>query len=85
MASIPKGELRQELASTDRIMSLRLHMSPEQVKQEIGRAFNTEIFTCLECDNTRHNLVKAAYQYVTGEDAVGRKGCLYLCERFPKV
>ena len=86
-ASVPKGKVRQKLAMNGRIMSLKLHrgMTPADVHKKIEQAFNVHNFVYLECDNTGHGLVRGAEQDINGEDAVDRKGCLYLCERFFEV
>ena len=60
-------------------------MSSKDVREKIEHAFNTDTFVFLECDNTGHHLVRGADQDLNGEEAVERKGCLYLCERFPEV
>ena len=84
---IPKGQIRQRLASKGRILSLRISrsMSHQEVKNQIIRAFKMNEFTVLECDSTGHNLIKAADQTIDGEKAVDRKGALYLCEKFDHV
>ena len=48
------------------------------------RTFKVQNFVVLECDNTSHSLIRAADQSV-GEKVVGRKGGLYLCEKFECV
>lgn len=84
--SIPKGRIRQQLASTGRILSLKLHhgRSSKEVGEKLEHAFNTSRFVFLECDNTGHHLVKGANQDINGDDAVEWKGCLYLCESFKR-
>ena len=84
---IPKGKIRQRLASKGRILSLRISrsMTNQEVKNQVVRAFKVDKFVVLECDSTGHNLVKAADQSIDGEKAVDRKGGLYLCEKFEYV
>ena len=85
-ASVPKGKIRQDLASRGRILSIRFHrgMSSQDVQEKIEEAFTSPSFTFLECDSG-HHLIKAAEQELNGEDVVTRKGSLYLCEQFSKV
>ena len=77
---IPKGQVRQRLASKGRILSLRLsrYMSSQEIKRQIMRTFKVQNFVVLECDNTSHSLIRAADQSVDGEKVVGRKGGLYV-------
>ena len=84
---IPKGQIRQRLASKGRILSLRISrsMTNQEVKNQVIRAFKVDKFVVLECDSTGHNLVKAGDQTIDGEKVVDRKGALYLCEKFEYV
>ena len=79
-ASVPKGKIRQDLASRGRILSIRFHrgMSSQDVQEKIEESPS---FTFLECDSG-HHLIKAAEQELNGEDVVTRKGSLY---QFSKV
>jgi len=81
----PKGKVRQKLYSDGRIqpVSLRHTMSFLQVKNAIIRAFTrfqVSRFTVLESDQGCHNLCRAAQQEINAEQAVQRRGCLYLRE-----
>ena len=82
---VPKGKVRQNLYSDGRIqpVSLRRTMSFLQVKNAIIRAFTrfqVSRFTVLESDQGCHNLCRAAQQEINAEQAVQRRGCLYLRE-----
>lgn len=83
-SSVPKGKVRQELASSGRILSIRFTptMSSQSIREKIEGAFNINYFTVLECDSTGHQLIK---QDLSGFEVVSRKGSLYLCESFPEV
>lgn len=85
--TVPKGRFRQKLANGGRMLSLKFHraMTSDDVRQKIKQAFGASTFFYLECDQTGHHLVRAADQSLAGEDAVERKGALYLCEKFPEV
>ena len=87
MSSIPKGRLRQKLAESGRIMSIRLSrtMSSRSIREKIESAFSTKNFTVLECVSGGHQLIKAADEEIDAEEVVSRKGSLYLCEFFPEV
>ena len=86
-SSVPKGKVRQELASSGRILSIRFTptMSSQSIREKIEGAFNINYFTVLECDSNSHQLIKAAEQDLSGFEVVSRKGSLYLCESFPEV
>lgn len=57
-------------------------MSPKEVNDLVVKAFGVEGYKVLECDVSGHNLVKSSEQEMDGDAAVGRRGCLYLCEKF---
>ena len=82
--SIPKGKVRQKLASQGRILSVRFSrsMSAQEVSNQLIRTFKVASFVVLDCDSTGHSLVRCADQLLDGEKAVDRKGALYLCESF---
>ena len=86
-SSIPKGRLRQKLAESGRIMSIRLSrtMSSRSIREKIESAFSTKNFMVLECVGGGHQLVKAADQEINAEEVVSRRGSLYLCGLFPEV
>ena len=81
-SSIPKGKVRQNLAATGRILSVRFSrcMSGQEVTNQLIRTFKVAKFVVLECDSSGHNLIRCADQLLDGEKAVDRKGTLYLCE-----
>ena len=85
--AIPKGQVRRTLASKGRILSLKFtrSMRSEEIKQHIMRAFKVQSFVVLECDTAGHHLIKAGNQSLDGEEAIERKGGLYLCEKFDCV
>ena len=85
--SIPKGKRRQSLATSGRIQTLKFTrtMTQLEVKNQIIRTFKVTTFIVLDCDSTGHTLVKASNQSIDGEGVVGRKGALYLCEKFELV
>ena len=75
---IPKGKARQKLSSKGRIQSLRFSriMSNLEVENQIIRAFKVTNFIVLDCDNTGHNLIKAAEQKIDGEKGyTANAGC----------
>ena len=86
-SAIPKGKVRQKLASKGQIQTLRFTrtMTNLEVKKHITDTFKVKSFVVLDCDNTGHNLVKCANQLINGEKVVDRKGELYLCEKFNLV
>ena len=72
-STIPKGKVRQKLASN---LSLRFTctMSSQEIRNKIIHAFKVAKFVVLECDSTGHNLIKSADQSVDGEMVVAHKG-----------
>ena len=84
MPTVPKGKVRQSLAQKGRMQNIKVKrsMSPKEVNDLVVKAFGIEGYTVLECDVSGHNLVKSSEQEIDGDAAVGRRGCLYLCEKF---
>ena len=78
-SSIPKGKVRQKLAATNHILSVRFSRSTNGQKVT-NRTFKVAHLVVLQCDSTRHNLIRCADQLLDGEKAIDRKGALYLCE-----
>lgn len=79
--SIPKGRARKKLIDKERIKTLKFtrDMSADGIKTKILSAFKVNDYTVLACDTLSQSLVKGE-QNVNGEDVIGRRGCLYLCE-----
>lgn len=60
-------------------------MSSVQVEMKIKSVFNLIDYCVLESDGSGHTLCKCSDQDLTGENVVGRKGCLYLCKELSQV
>ena len=80
---IPKGRARKKLINNERIRAMKFtrDMSNEDVKAKILGAFKIKDYTVLACDTLSQSLMKGE-QEISGEDVIGRRGCLYLCEHF---
>ena len=78
---IPRGNTRKELFSQERIkrVSVTRDMSNLQIRNAIIRAFKVSSFSFLESDKKGH-LTRFDNDFLDGEGAVKRRGCLYLCE-----
>ena len=78
--SIPKGKVRQRLASEGRILNIRFsrRMSSQEVSNQIIRSFKVASFIVLGCDGSGHNITRCADQLLDGEIGVDRKGALSL-------
>ena len=78
---IPRGNTCKELFSQERIkrLSSTRDMSNLEIRNAIIRAFKVSSFSFLDSDKKRH-LTRLDNDYLDGEGAVKRRGCLYLCE-----
>lgn len=81
---VPKGLERKNLKKKGRIQSVKLTraMGEEEVERVIKRAFKPLHLTnlvFLEVDPTGHYLTKASSS-VDGQQAISRRGALYICE-----
>ena len=85
--SVPRGNARHKLASSGKMQTVRFSrdMSGDMVKERISSVFNCSEYTYLEGDSSGHTLCKSSDQELDGEAVVDRKGCLYLCKRFPST
>ncbi len=84
---VPRGKVRQKLASSGKIQSIKFSrdMSPEQVRASIKAVFKLEEYTVLNSDSSGHALCKCADQDINGETIVGCKSSLYVCKEFCHV
>lgn len=86
--NLPRGKSRTALKE-GRIETLcfRRSMTPLEVRNQVIQGFrqlaDLESWTVLDC--TDNHLSVAKEQVLNGEDVVKRKGCLYLCQKQPKV
>ena len=81
-SKIPKGEARERLLAEGRLQSVKIsrQMTAEEVKAQLCEAFGVTEYTLLHCDTVSKYLMKCSEQSLDGNDAVERRGCLYLCE-----
>ena len=59
--------------------------SPKEVKAKISWAFKTadlaaDTFSYLECTSSGSKLILSSNQLMNGNDAIERRGCLYICK-----
>lgn len=82
---LPKGKDRRELSAEGRIQKVDLHreMTVLEVKSALQKAFKSALelksFTVLENEGGS-KLVRASYQKIGGNEAVDRRGAMYLVD-----
>lgn len=75
---------RESLAQKGKIQTIKIKrsMTHRDINNLVIKSFGIKTYTVLECDSSGHNLMRAQNQEVNGDAAIGRRGCLYLCETF---
>ncbi len=70
---VPRGNVRQKLASSGKMQSRKFSrdMSPEQVRASIKAVFKLEEHTVFNSDSSGHTLCKCSDQDIHGETIVG--------------
>ena len=84
-SSVPRGKHRTALNNCGRIQTIKMtrSMSCSQVSDQIRLGFkhlNVETWHVLDCvDNC---LIRSGNQSLNGNDAISRKGSVYLAEKY---
>ena len=83
-ADVPKGAARNKLKKCGRVQQIKLTrvMAAAEVKRVIKRAFKhlaLKQFMPLDVDTTGHYLSRSEEE-LDGQQAINRRGALYICE-----
>jgi len=79
---VPKGRERISLEAGGKLKRLYVNKdaSHNDVKEKICTAYNIRSFTYLECVKGGNKLIVSSNQLMDGNEAIVRRGCLYLCK-----
>ena len=85
--SVPKAAARRKLEEEKKVKKLFVSRtdSYEDLDKCICWVFGIHDYTFLECINNGHKLVVSSNQQMDGQDAIQRRGCLYICKSAAKV
>lgn len=84
---VPKGVTRRKLEEEKKQMKLFVSRSDsyEDLDKRICWVFGIHDYTFLECVNNGNKLIVSSNQQMDGQDAIQRRGCLYICKSAAKA
>ena len=84
---VPKRAIRRKLEEEKKVKKLFVSRADthEDLDKRICWIFGIRNYTFLECINGGNKLVVSSNQQMDGQDAIQRRGCLYICKSAAKV
>ena len=80
---VPKSDDRKRLEYEKKVKKtfVTRHDTPSELRTKISWIFGTTNFQYLECVCSGNKLILSSNQKMNGQDAIHRRGCLYMCKK----